>query len=350
MSSIVSLFLEEDIHIKKRPLSQSSLRWLSGLVNQVKSTRQPTFTKVVVNERPIHSHIPREIQESIHIMKQPTYCFTTTIYHSTITIFIKGKGYESALDFIGQWYSFIIPFSKPQCNQSFIVTLYWTPDKKTFPTSKKILDQINVNSAFTFSCSGNNIGNEIIIFRKEEWKKVLIHESFHLLGLDFSGIKETISTPILKTMFRNVEIDDFRLYECYCELWAELLNIVFLPVNIRNAIQLETEFSIIQWKKILTYYGITYEQLIQTAKYRENTQIISYYGLKSVAWFYLNDYIEMFVIGRTNPFQFQPTMIEQYVHFFKERYRTREYIDVMEQMKAPKNSALKKTLRISLFG
>ena len=68
-----------------------------------------------------------------------------------------------------------------------VVFIYSTELTKNLPNSNiDILDQIHVNTAFTYSCIEQS--NEIVIFRKEEWLKVLIHESFHNFGLDFSDM------------------------------------------------------------------------------------------------------------------------------------------------------------------
>ena len=61
-----------------------------------------------------------------------------------------------------------------------------TPFKKKLPENDyEILSPTHCNSAVTTSCIRNG---EICIYRKEEFLKVLIHESFHIFGLDFSGL------------------------------------------------------------------------------------------------------------------------------------------------------------------
>ena len=65
------------------------------------------------------------------------------------------------------------------------IDIFLTPLKKIFPKKKMSqIDVINVNSGFSnFGC--RNTAN-ITIYREEEWVKVLIHELFHNLNLDFS--------------------------------------------------------------------------------------------------------------------------------------------------------------------
>ena len=61
----------------------------------------------------------------------------------------------------------------------------------------KVLDQDNCNTAVTYACA---IKGECLIYRKEEWFKVLIHETMHALCLDFSGFTYTN----LKTNIENI--------------------------------------------------------------------------------------------------------------------------------------------------
>ena len=58
---------------------------------------------------------------------------------------------------------------------------------KILPVANKILSAVNVNSGYT---SFYNDLREIVIYRKEEWFKVLIHELMHYYDYD---IKTTIN-------------------------------------------------------------------------------------------------------------------------------------------------------------
>ena len=50
-----------------------------------------------------------------------------------------------------------------------------------------VLEPININGGVSNVCVKNSL-SEIVIFRREEWFKVLIHETFHNYGLDFSDL------------------------------------------------------------------------------------------------------------------------------------------------------------------
>merc|ERR1711990_305671 len=84
-----------------------------------------------------------------------------------------------------------------------------------------VLEPFNVNTGYTTRC---NLGN-ITIYRKEEWFKVLIHESMHYLGLDFG-----VENHNLHLIF---PIDtEISLAEAYVEFWARIFNIYFVSFNL----------------------------------------------------------------------------------------------------------------------
>jgi hypothetical protein len=64
-----------------------------------------------------------------------------------------------------------------------------------------------------------------MLYRMEEWFKVFIHETFHCLGLDFSGMNVSNSNKQILQLFPGCSRDmDVRVYETYCEIWAETLD------------------------------------------------------------------------------------------------------------------------------
>jgi hypothetical protein len=186
-------------------------------------------------------------------------------------------------------------YASPNCSKKVTVYLYLTDLKKLLPKKNKIeLDAEHANTAFTTSCQ---LETEIILYRREEWFKVFIHESFHNLGLDFAGSKTNLSQifPI------NSE---FKLYETYTELWAELMNIIFIDVasgkpfnkvRLEKYIQIERKFSLIQSAKILNHFGITYSDILTgkaKEKYKEDTEVFCYFILKTILLYNCNDFIE----------------------------------------------------------
>ena len=168
------------------------------------------------------------------------------------------------------------------------IYLYMTNLKKTLPRIGKPIKEINANTAFTTSCQPST---EMHLFREEEWFKVFIHETFHNLGLDFSEFDHTKTNAEILTIFPVKS--DVRLFETYCEMWAELLNCMFITFYgpgsrepetlIKKTAQLvdkERVFSMFQCAKVLHFYGLDYVDLyertqkshmIRLTKYKEET-------------------------------------------------------------------------------
>ena len=205
--------------------------------------------------------------------------------------------HSEILYLVNSWFCFLEKHVRPNCSKTLTVYLYFTDCTKTLPhrAEKKPIEltQNNVNTGFTRACE---LDNEIYIFRREEWFKVLIHESIHAMGVDFSWY--TDQSPIesiLKKEFTGVKIAEWNVSECYTEMWAEIMNVliqVFLVTKkqnfssvkdiVYNALYYESCWSHIQCSKILQYYGITYQELISNkVVYQETeTSVFSYYVLK----------------------------------------------------------------------
>jgi len=205
--------------------------------------------------------------------------------------------------------SFLLKNTK--CSREVNIFLYLTHHSKFLPnSSRKKIDQICANTAFTTGCVFEK--TNIHIFREEEWFKVLMHETFHNLGLDFIDLdNQTINTSILQLF--PVAITDFRIYETYAELWAEIMNIVFIvfltdppkkkgrlplikwTLLIEKMLKVEMDFTVFQVKKILNHHKLKYTDLFIPEKagfYHEDTQVFSYYVLKSIWMIHLNHFLE----------------------------------------------------------
>ena len=88
--------------------------------------------------------------------------------------------------------------------------------------STTILGPPHVNSAFSSVCVPNG---EIVIFRREEWLKVFIHETFHAFGFD-EGLhySDDLNNNIRKVFSLDI---DFKVGEAYTESWARIINCIF---------------------------------------------------------------------------------------------------------------------------
>ena len=179
--------------------------------------------------------------------------------------------YNKHVDSIIMWIYILNQYASKQCATSLVIYLYFTSLEKKIPTSNIfILDEINVNTAFTTTCPKDS---EIVVFRKEEWFKVFIHETFHNFSLDFSDMNNNNANKCILDIFKvNSNVN---LYEAYTEFWAEIMNALFCSFfslknkndindflsNAEFFINFERTFSFFQLVKTLDFMGLTYKDL-----------------------------------------------------------------------------------------
>jgi len=175
-----------------------------------------------------------------------------------------------------------------KCTNVLTIFFYFSLLAKKLPTEiDDIIAEEHVNTGFTSNC-----GTEIIIYRKEEWFKVFLHESFHNSNMDFSGQDNTIAKQRMLSLFQvNSEV---RLYEAYTETWAEIINVAFCSFYHSNSereflentellMGYERQYSLLQMNKVLSHLGLGYSQLFVPGNgYREKTNMLSYFVIKCV--------------------------------------------------------------------
>jgi hypothetical protein len=235
--------------------------------------------------------------------------------------------YKSYVYKIYAWFHFIHPYvaQDNDCSKTISLYFYFTPFKKLLPrTAGQTLGQANANTGFTYSCgsnpfSGGKKSTEIIIFRHQEWFKVLLHETLHNLELDFN----THVATSLRDIFPGIR-HGILLSEAYVETWARLLNAAFYVfydiyggngtvteynVAIQRCLSAERVFSLFQADKTLKYMGLSLSELIDrdpergtsfAKKYSEATNIFAYYILAGMMVFAADEFIEWCL--KTNKF------------------------------------------------
>ena len=224
------------------------------------------------------------------------------------------------------------------------INLYLTNIKKTLPKNQiKTLNEENCNSALTYACAEEG---EVLVFREEEWKKVLIHELFHSLCLDFSGISYLLLKDKIKDLLKVKS--DYEISEAYAEYWATILNSCFISFDILEdkedyekfglysefCIQFERIFSLFQLVKILDYMGLRYKDLVSDGKmakslknilYKEETNVLAYYIIKGVLLFDYDKFLfwcEKYNISAIK-FDKNQLNLSRFGNYFEDMYRNR---------------------------
>lgn len=260
---------------------------------------------------------------------------------------------------INMWLHLATRFADSACSMHVYVYLYLTNLEKRLPTAfGQPIDQEHVNTAFTTGC---NTSTEIIIFRREEWFKVFIHESMHNLGLDFDF--STKPQQLLKSIFPLKNSKCF-LAETYCEMWAELINILLLNFSaMERHIQIERKFSLFQTAKILDYFDLNYVELYEKTKeserlrqtnYKESTAVFCYYIVKTILLYNCNEFIEWVDTNCNGGIKFDQQHVEKFIReLIMPKYNQVKLVKSIDKVQAihfdkpVKDTFLKNTLRMS---
>jgi len=275
------------------------------------------------------------------------------------------------IEYLLVWLYILNEISLSTCSESLTIYFYITSLKKQLPNGHKtILDEKHVNTAFTRTCAKNA---EIVIFRKEEWFKVFIHETMHSFGLDFSGLNVTQCNKIMLSTFHVKS--DVNLYESYTEFWARIINICFCSFlindnknisfnifykNFNELLGIEVAYSCYQMVKVLNYIGINYVSLIEDKltknKYNEKTSVLSYYIITFILMFNANSFLTWCNTNNTDLILFTQTQenIMKFCQFIKTHYKKTDllyYIFNMEELFGKLNDGnstfLQKNLRMT---
>ena len=260
------------------------------------------------------------------------------------------------------------------------INLYLTNIKKTLPKNQiKTLNEENCNSALTYACAEEG---EVLIFREEEWKKVLIHELFHSLCLDFSGISYLLLKDKIKDLFKVKS--DYEISEAYAEYWATILNCCFISYDILDdkedyeqfglysefCIQFERIFSMFQLVKVLDYMGLRYKDLASDGRmakslknilYKEDTNVLAYYVIKSVLLYDYDKFLfwcEKYNIS-TIKFDKNQLNLRRFGNYFEDTYKSKrllksitemeiKYIKLRGEYKNPNRNTINVTTRMTI--
>jgi hypothetical protein len=298
--------------------------------------------------------------------------YTFSLFGKNIKIFfivednhveLKLDTYNTYVDHIVMWLYILNQYASKQCAQTITLYFYFTSLEKHLPKSNiVILDEINVNTAFTTTCPKDA---EIVVFRKEEWFKVFIHETFHNFGLDFSDMNNDIVHRCILNIF-NVQ-SDVNLYESYTEFWAEIINALFCSfIALKNKhnveeflsnsefyINIERGYSFFQLVKTLHFMGLQYSDLYSKTEhskinrnnlYKEKTNVLSYYIIKTILINNYPSFLQWCKIHNLSLLQFRKTLFNQndYCMFIKKNYKTKSMIESVKNTQLLLSKVIKK--------
>lgn len=321
-------------------------------INKITQIPRPTTFPPHAFPTQVKSHIDANSMTSL------TYNFHLFNRNITICFVVENEYVESHIETYNKyvdnmlvWLYIVDIYASRSCVNDLKIFVYHTSLLKILPnTNIEILNENNVNTAFTRTCPSNS---EIVVFRKEEWFKVFIHETFHNFGLDFSDMKlMSCNEKILSIFPVN---SDVNLYESYTECWARIMNALlcsFLNMKDKNNVDeflrtaelfigFERIFAFFQMIKILNFMGLNYKNLydksalssrLRRTLYREDTSVLSYYVITVILLNNYNDFVSWCNVNNQVLLQFNKKIknIDSYCSFIEKKYKTKSMLDSIE--------------------
>ena len=180
-------------------------------------------------------------------------------------------------------------------------------EKKLPSKPGKVLSSKHVNSGLTTFYKSENRA-DVLVYRREEMCKVLIHELLHAHDIDSKYISSSSESNI-SSLFC---LDRLNINEAFTDAFACILNVILytffekgdmsrLNMNMRR----EIDFIKSQAHKVISYTGYTG---ICVRPIKEETSVMSYYVVKSVILSNLDEYVR-FILKHNLQFRDSVVMI-----------------------------------------
>jgi hypothetical protein len=229
------------------------------------------------------------------ILNKLKYSYEFTYINNNIIYFCQKKINEKIPNIIIHMFQIIILlkkiFNKSDYNQNIIY--FETNEKKKFPKKNIILGPDNVNSGLTFlDLDSFHKNGDIILYRKEEVLKVLIHELIHSNLIDSKIIFSKKTNEFSDLFCVNYKI---LLNEAFTESLATIINIFYIHIinkfkkkELNIMFQNEIKYSIYICNKITIFYNIDkIDDIIKKNNicinnFPQKTNVFAYYILKNI--------------------------------------------------------------------
>ena len=380
---LMNSFLERNMILHKElgSVSKKTQQILKTLYTELKTADQyitglqekPDFYRVSMEKITTASQIPKpntfnsssfhkSVREHIDQNMSYTVEYKFSLVGREITIYFIGENengeykiekFHQYVKRILVWLYMINDESSKKCAKTLTLFFYLTSLKKDIPKSElEVMNETHVNTGFTYTCPVNS---EIVIYRKEEWFKVFMHESFHNFALDFAEMNnDECKSRILKLFPVKSEVN---LYESYTETWASIMNAIFCAYylqkeentfshflsNYEYFIHFERTFAVFQMAKVLAFMNLQYKNLyennnvsnmLRTTMYAEDTNVLSYYVIKTILLENLDDFLYWCKENNYSLMDFKKTQsnLQKYCDFIEKHYKKKGLLEDVETM------------------
>lgn len=237
------------------------------------------FTKT---EKTAHVNLSQyEIPASVkpHLPELTRVSRYETVLHGknvALSFYSRGENCDRFAEMAGDVLSILIPYDRCPSGRTIQADVFLTDCVKRLPPKGVILGEDHINTGYTQRCSKKSL----VVYRREEWTKVFIHECMHHFNLD-GGLAE-VHLP----MFRIP--GTVLLSETFVEVWARILNCRLVAAHtgqsVKALLALERRHAVRTMVQVLAQMGLKYGDLTteKAAQYKENTNVFAYIVLGAI--------------------------------------------------------------------
>lgn len=216
-----------------------------------------------------------------------SYIKEYTIDRRKITIYSEKKiksYYINKIDKILNFFDSI--FYMENKKKMYLIDIYLNDIPKVLSKDYPEACKENINSASNLLKK-----NHIVIYRKEEWSKILIHELIHYLNLHIYLFQKD-----LLYAFKDIKTNSIiKPNEAYTEFLSLIFYyFIFHEKEINRKLNCELAWGFIQTARVLKSKNIVKYQELFTKEYKQNTSLLSYYLLKT--YFLFNERFQKAII------------------------------------------------------
>ena len=241
------------------------------------------------------------------------HCTEYKVGPHTITFYYTKEKTDELFGFVDRLLWVLQP--KP-----IVAEILLTSSKKFYPKGK-VFGPSNVNTGYS--------SDKIVVYRKEEWFKVLIHEMFHFLNHEKVLFEPSLQERILKIFKVDSEVN---LYESYCETWARTLNCCILSScnhsPVETLLQHEKKYSLRHMVNVLKHMDLTYPDLFEPSDYKEETNVLAYVVLTAILMHH--DFLAHHMSLMTG---FTLTDAEPYITFIEKHCKDKAFLYAVKRVK-----------------
>lgn len=251
---------------------------------------------------------PQEVKDSFSkLTKSSRYTWNEHM----VQFFYASGNCDRNMQYIATFLT-ILPRGKP-----LRADILLSPVKKKYPKDG-VFGPSNVNTGYAKD-------EKIVVYRKEEWLKVFIHECFHYFHFEKELTDPTFVPRILKLFPVQSKV---HVYEAYCELWARTLNCylisAYTQIPVSVLLRNEKRYSMRHMVNVLHHMGLTYDAIRKSdSGFREKTNVLAYVVLANIAFNrgYLDAHPNIQVDG------------ESFVRFIETHYDKEDFIREAENVR-----------------